>query len=272
MLEAVSPCRPWWRVALSCRCGPVLPTAATMSKVAILVWKKFTATPISLASASIAASGTWGIIKFRRLLPWWIYGILTQTNIGHSLFAGCYSWVTGLNVLYVSDYVWSPYCVLAEAHEAKFNRSGKSISDRERCYGLLLAFYTDYGRHFTPNFHGNGSRREWCGRLLHYLFLCFQKRSSIVDFKSSSFLIRLHVSNASIVCCLAPCCSLILDCFFGDWWVAIGIGRTRFKPFYQLIFRHPFCVSYIGCVMDSLAIILIWCAVIYSDCYCQWIY
>ncbi len=68
-------------------CGSSLATAATMSKVAYPSMKRYGYSD-SLASATIAAGGTLGILIPPSIILM-IYGILTQTNIGHLFVAAC---------------------------------------------------------------------------------------------------------------------------------------------------------------------------------------
>ncbi|MAK55014.1 MAG: C4-dicarboxylate ABC transporter permease, partial [Pusillimonas sp.] len=75
-------------------CGSSLATAATMSKVAYPSMKKYGYSD-SLSAATIAAGGTLGILIPPSIILM-IYGILTQTNIGHLFIAGVIPGILGL--------------------------------------------------------------------------------------------------------------------------------------------------------------------------------
>jgi TRAP-type C4-dicarboxylate transport system permease large subunit len=122
-----------------------------MSKVAYPSMKKYGYSN-SLASASIAAGGTLGILIPPSIILM-IYGILTQTNIGQLFVAGVIPGLLGLTFYMLAIYV---IAILRPAEAPR----GKNSTAAERCMAILLAFYTDYWRHLRQNFHGNGSRRN----------------------------------------------------------------------------------------------------------------
>ncbi len=75
-------------------CGSSFATAATMAKVAYPSMKRYGYSD-ELASATIAAGGTLGILIPPSIILM-IYGILTQTNIGHLFIAGVLPGLLGL--------------------------------------------------------------------------------------------------------------------------------------------------------------------------------
>ena len=75
-------------------CGSSFATAATMAKVAYPSMKRYGYSD-QLASATIAAGGTLGILIPPSIILM-IYGILTQTNIGHLFVAGVLPGLLGL--------------------------------------------------------------------------------------------------------------------------------------------------------------------------------
>jgi tripartite ATP-independent transporter DctM subunit len=75
-------------------CGSSFATAATMAKVAYPSMKRYGYAD-SLSSATIAAGGTLGILIPPSIILM-IYGILTQTNIGHLFIAGVIPGLLGL--------------------------------------------------------------------------------------------------------------------------------------------------------------------------------
>lgn len=74
--------------------GSSYATAATIAKVAYPSMKKYGYAD-ELAAGTIAAGGTLGIL-IRPSIIMVVYGILTQTNIGHLFIAGVVSWIFGL--------------------------------------------------------------------------------------------------------------------------------------------------------------------------------
>mgnify|MGYP000023171741 FL=1 len=77
-------------------CGSSFATAATMAKVAYPSMKRYGYSE-SLSSATIAAGGTLGILIPPSIILM-IYGILTQTNIGHLFVAGVLPGLLGLGL------------------------------------------------------------------------------------------------------------------------------------------------------------------------------
>ncbi|WP_176082906.1 TRAP transporter large permease [Martelella sp. HB161492] len=75
-------------------CGSSLATAATMSKIALPSMRRF-GYPDSLATASIAAGGTLGILIPPSVILVF-YGIMTQQNIGKLFIAGILPGVIGI--------------------------------------------------------------------------------------------------------------------------------------------------------------------------------
>ena len=79
--------------------GSSYATAATMAKVAYPSMKKYGYSD-ELAAGTIAAGGTLGILILPSIIMV-IYGILTQTNIGHLFIAGVVPGIFGL-ILYMA--------------------------------------------------------------------------------------------------------------------------------------------------------------------------
>lgn len=84
-------------------CGSSFATAATMAKVAYPSMKRYGYAD-SLSSATIAAGGTLGILIPPSIILM-IYGILTQTNIGHLFIAGIVPGLLGLLLYMLAIFV-----------------------------------------------------------------------------------------------------------------------------------------------------------------------
>jgi len=149
------------------------------------------------------------------------------------------------------------------ATRQKFNRTEK-VFFRESVYGhFAICLFILIGGIYAKNFHGNGSAGNG-RRLCITLFYVFKSVLSISGFLKVIFLDSLHVSNALIVCCLAPCCSLSDLLFSGLGWSRLLIWSHKRDLALISLFRHLFVFLILGCLMDSLAIILICVPYIYS--------
>lgn len=132
-------------------CGSSLATAATMSKVAMPSMRKYGYAD-SLATASIAAGGTLGILIPPSVILV-IYGLMTQSSIGQLFAAGFLPGLLGV-LLYLCAVQW---VVIRKPH---LGPRGEKRPWRERVsamldvWGTLLLFVTViggiYGGAFTP--------------------------------------------------------------------------------------------------------------------------
>lgn len=86
-------------------CGSSFATAATMAKVAYPSMEKYGYSP-QLASATIAAGGTLGILIPPSIILM-IYGILTQTNIGELFIAGVLPGLLGLALYMLVIFIYA---------------------------------------------------------------------------------------------------------------------------------------------------------------------
>ncbi|TYL46906.1 TRAP transporter large permease [Marinomonas sp. IMCC 4694] len=232
-------------------CGSSLATAATMSKVAYPSMKKYGYSN-SLASASIAAGGTLGILIPPSIILM-IYGILTQTNIGQLFVAGVIPGLLGLTFYMLAIYV------IAILRPAEAPRGEKSTTV-EKYYALkgvwpfCLLFVLIIGGIYAKIFTATEAAGMGAGFAL--LVSMFQKRISIADFK----VIFLDSAFTSVMLY----CVLFGAMLFAKLIAFSGLGESLLEMVaqadlspYQLIFAILFVFLILGCVMDSLAIILI---------------
>jgi TRAP-type C4-dicarboxylate transport system permease large subunit len=192
-------------------CGSSLATAATMSKVAYPSMKRYGYSD-SLASATIAAGGTLGILIPPSIILM-IYGILTQTNIGHLFVAGVVPGLLGL-LMY------------------------------------LLIIGGLYGKLFTA------TEAAGMGAGLALILSLLQRRMSWQDFRH----IFVETATTSV---------MLYSVLFGALLFAklisfSGLGEGILELFneaglgpWQTIAAILVVFLLLGCVMDSLAIILI---------------
>lgn len=131
-------------------CGSSLATAATMSKVAMPSMRKYGYAD-SLASGSIAAGGTLGILIPPSVVMI-IYGLLTESDIGKLFIAGIIPGILGV-LLYIGAIVVVTRLKPELAPQAE---NTEPFSKRERwavicVIGLFLLIMTGiYGGFFTP--------------------------------------------------------------------------------------------------------------------------
>lgn len=132
-------------------CGSSLATAATMSKVAMPSMRKYGYSD-SLATASIAAGGTLGILIPPSVILV-MYGLLTEVSIGKLFLAGILPGLLGI-ILYLVAVKWTVW------RDPKSGPAGESFTWTEKLhalkgvFGVLLLFTLViggiYGGIFTP--------------------------------------------------------------------------------------------------------------------------
>ncbi|HRP95562.1 MAG TPA: TRAP transporter large permease [Rhodocyclaceae bacterium] len=231
--------------------GSSLATAATMAKVAYPSMKRYGYSD-SLAAATIAAGGTLGILIPPSIILI-IYGILTQTNIGHLFIAGVLPGLLGL-VLYLAA-VW----LVARASPADAPR-GEPVSLAAKLHSLrgvwpfCLLFALVIGGIYAKLFTATEAAGMGAGFAL--LIALAQRRIAFSDFH------RIFVDTAATSVMLYTVlfgamlfAKLISFSGLAEGLLALiedaGLGS------YQLLFVILLVFLLLGCVMDSLAIILI---------------
>jgi len=137
--------------AFSAICGSSLATAATMAKVSMPPMRKYGYSD-SLATASIAAGGTLGILIPPSIILV-IYGIMTEQSIRELFAAGFIPGLIGI-LLYMCAVLWTVY------RDPSAGPKGEKLSTKERLiaikgvWGTLILFIAVmggiYGGIFTP--------------------------------------------------------------------------------------------------------------------------
>lgn len=232
-------------------CGSSLATAATMSKVAYPSMKKYGYSD-SLASASIAAGGTLGILIPPSIILM-IYGILTQTNIGELFIAGVIPGLLGLALYMLAIYV---VAILRPGHAPRGERSNaaekvKSLKGVWPFFALfLLIFGGIYAKFFTA------TEAAGMGAGFALIIALLQKRMTWESFKH----IFLDASFTSVMLYSVLFGAMLFAKLVSFSGLAEGIlaaveasGLSGF----ELIAIIMIIFLLLGCVMDSLAIILI---------------
>lgn len=232
-------------------CGSSLATAATMSKVAYPSMKKYGYSD-SLASACIAAGGTLGILIPPSIILM-IYGILTQQNIGELFVAGVIPGLLGLALYMLATYlvaVISP----ESAPRGEASSTQEKIDSLKGVWPFFLLFALIIGGIYAKIFTATEAAGMGAGFALIVAML--QRRMNFTLFKE----IFLESSFTSI---------MLYTVLFGAMLFAklisfsgLGEGMLDFVQGsglagYGLIFAILLVFLLLGCVMDSLAIILI---------------
>lgn len=232
-------------------CGSSFATAATMSKVAYPSMQKYGYSD-QLASATIAAGGTLGILIPPSIILM-IYGILTQQNIGELFIAGMLPGLLGLAMYMGVIYV---IAVLRPEHAPR----GEPVPARERWASLagvwpfvalfLLIVGGLYAGWFTATEAGG------IGAGVALLIAWMQKRlnwrslhETLLETAFTSVMLYVVLFGAMMFSQLISFSGLadaLLELVQGSGLSKIGVLLAILAVFLVL-----------GCVMDSMAIILI---------------
>ncbi len=232
-------------------CGSSLATAATMSKVAYPSMKQYGYSD-SLASASIAAGGTLGILIPPSIILM-IYGILTQTNIGHLFIAGVVPGILGLTFYMLAIYAVAILRPGDAPRGAKSN-AHERLSTLKGVWPFFLLFVLIIGGIYAKVFTATEAAGMGAGFAL--LISLVQRRITWADFK--------HIFLESAFTSVMLYSVLFGAMMFAKLIAFSGLGEGLLEMVessglnsYQLIFAILAVFLVLGCVMDSLAIILI---------------
>lgn len=232
-------------------CGSSLATAATMSKVAYPSMKKYGYSD-SLASASIAAGGTLGILIPPSIILM-IYGIMTQTNIGHLFVAGVIPGLLGLAFYMLAIYI---IALVRPEHAPRGEKSNthEKLSSLKNVWPFCLLFVLIIGGIYAKIFTATEAAGMGAGFALMIALL--QRRMTKSDFK--------HIFLESAFTSVMLYCVLFGAMLFAKLIAFSGLGEGLLEAVenaglgpYQLILVILVVFLVLGCVMDSLAIILI---------------
>jgi tripartite ATP-independent transporter DctM subunit len=232
-------------------CGSSYATAATMAKVAYPSMKRYGYAD-TLSAGTIAAGGTLGILIPPSIIMV-VYGILTQTNIRDMFIAGV---VPGL--LGVAMYLLVIRLIAARRPEDAPAGERSTWSERFRAlsgvwpFVLLFALIIGglYGRLFTP------TEAAGMGAGLAMLVAMLQRRLSlrllrqiIVDTAYTSVSLYAVLFGALMLSKLLTLSGLAAG--------VLGLVQSTGLEGYALLLVILLVFMVLGCVMDSMAIILI---------------
>ncbi|WIV51199.1 TRAP transporter large permease [Marivivens sp. LCG002] len=232
-------------------CGSSYATAATMAKVAYPSMKKYGYSD-ELGAGTIAAGGTLGILIPPSIIMV-IFGILTQTNIGHLFVAGVIPGLLGL-LMYMGA------IRLVAALNPDHAPKGEKVSWSEKfkslagvwpfllLFGLIIGGL--YGKWFTP------TEAAGMGAGLSILIATFHGRLNLKTLRE--VIIETAYTSVSLYTVLFG--ALMLSKLLTMSGLAsgiLGLVESTGLEGTALIFAILLVFLVLGCVMDSMAIILI---------------
>ena len=232
-------------------CGSSFATAATMAKVAYPSMQRYGYSD-RLATATIAAGGTLGILIPPSIILM-IYGILTQTNIGHLFIAAVLPGLLGLVMYMATIYI----IAMLRPNDAP---RGDRVSAREKWESLsgvwpfCLLFLVIIGGLYLGVFTATEAGGIGAGAAL--IISIAQRRITLPNFReifvetaNTSVMLYVVLFGAMLFAKLISFSGLadgLLELVQGSGLSRMGILMAILAVFLLL-----------GCVMDSMAIILI---------------
>lgn len=238
-------------------CGSTFATAATLGKVALPEMQHYNYNP-KLATGSIAAGGTLGI-----LIPpstaFVIYGLVTEQSIGKLFIAGIFPGILLSALFMASIYITTKRDPSSGPPGAKSNwrDKGKSIINS---WAMLILFLVVIGGIwlgvFTP------TEAAGVGASLAFLLVLIKRRLTkeviIESFKSTANttgMIFLLIIGAMIFSYFMALCKLPMG--LADFIANLPLPR------YAILVVILFIYLLLGCIMDTLAMLLLTLPIIF---------
>jgi len=232
-------------------CGSSYATAATMAKVAYPSMKKYNYSD-ELASGTIAAGGTLGILIPPSIIMV-VYGILTQTNIGDLFFAGVVPGLLGL-ALYMVVIRFVAARNPAHAPQGEKTPWPAKMKSLAGIWPFILLFGMIigglYAKLFTPpEAAGMGAGLAIIIATFHGRLTWAVLRTVIIDTAYTSVSLYTVLFGALMLSKLLTLSGLASG--------VLALVQSTGLEGYALIFAIMLVFMVLGCVMDSMAIILI---------------
>ncbi len=232
-------------------CGSSYATAATMAKVAYPSMRRYGYSD-GLASATIAAGGTLGILIPPSIIMV-IYGIITQTNIGDLFVAGVLPGLLGLT-LYMVAILWVAWRRPDEAPQGQPSSWTERLSSLRGIWPFLFLFGLIIGGLCADLFTATEAAGISAGMSVVVGFLqrtlSFKVlRTVILETAYTSISLYVVLFGAMMLSKLLTMSGLSVGML--DLVNSFGLSG------YGLIIAILVIFLVLGCVMDSLAIILI---------------
>lgn len=237
-------------------CGSSLATAATMSKVAMPSMRK-AGYADSLASGSIAAGGTLGILIPPSVILI-IYGLITEANIGHLFIAGIIPGILGVLFYLLAVYI----TVLIRPEIAPMNKDLAPLSARDRngvlsVVGLFVVIMGGiYGGFFTP------TEAAGIGTATAFLIALFMRGLTVETFfqaciesARTTAMIFAIIIGAEVFSNFVNFAGLPYELL--DWVTSMNASP------YTVLFGIVLIYIVLGAVLESLSMILLTVPVFY---------
>ena len=226
-------------------CGSSYATAATMAKVAYPSMKKYKYSD-ELAAGTIAAGGTLGILIPPSIIMV-VYGILTQTNIGDLFIAGVIPGLIGL-ALYMLAIRFVAARNPSHAPQGEMTPWPEKLKALSGIWPFVLLFGLIigglYAKLFTPTeAAGMGAGLAILIATLHGRLTWAVLRRVIIDTAYTSVSLYTVLFGVLTLSGLAA--------------GVLALVQSTGLEGYALIFAIMLVFLVLGCVMDSMAIILI---------------
>jgi C4-dicarboxylate transporter DctM subunit len=237
--------------------GSSLATAATMGSVALPEMKRYRYDP-ALATGSIAAGGTMGIL-IPPSIPLVIYGILTNESIGKLLLAGIIPGILEAFFYIITIYIlclWRPYLGPPGPKSSLIDK----VVSLKAIWAVIVLFILVIGGIYFGVFSpteaaGVGS----CGACV---FALMRKRLSWRNFQES---ITSSIKTTAMIFTIFLG-AMILGYFFAvtrlPFEMASFIGGLPVNR-YAILILILIVYLFLGCIMDSLAMILLTVPIFY---------
>jgi C4-dicarboxylate transporter DctM subunit len=237
--------------------GSSLATAATMGSVALPEMKRYRYDP-ALATGSIAAGGTMGIL-IPPSIPLVIYGILTNESIGKLLLAGIIPGILEAFFYIITIYIlclWRPYLGPPGPKSSLIDK----VVSLKAIWAVIVLFILVIGGIYFGVFSpteaaGVGS----CGACV---FGLMRKRLSWRNFQES---ITSSIKTTAMIFTIFLG-AMILGYFFAvtrlPFEMASFIGGLPVNR-YAILILILIVYLFLGCIMDSLAMILLTVPIFY---------
>ncbi|MDX5592210.1 TRAP transporter large permease [Pseudovibrio sp. SPO723] len=237
-------------------CGSSLATAATMSKVAMPSMRKYGYAD-SLAAGSIAAGGTLGILIPPSVIMI-IYGLLTESDIGKLFIAGVIPGILGVLLYIAAVYI----ATLIKPELAPKAENNEPFSTKEKygvlaVLGLFILIMTGiYGGFFTPTeAAGIGAGAAFFialgmgGLTKERLF------SAGLESARTTAMIFVIIIGAEVFSNFVNFAGL--PDYLAEWVLDLELNA------YMVIFAIVLIYIALGCVLESLSMILLTVPVFY---------
>jgi tripartite ATP-independent transporter DctM subunit len=232
-------------------CGSSYATAATMAKVAYPSMRRYGYSD-GLASATIAAGGTLGILIPPSIIMV-IYGIITQTNIGDLFVAGVLPGLLGL-ALYMVAILWVAWRNPEEAPQGQRSTWAERIASLRGIWPFLFLFGLIIGGLYADLFTATEAAGIGAGMSV---IVGFVQRTLTLKVLRAVILETAYTSISLYVVLFGAMMLSKLLTMSGLSVGMLDIVNSFGLSGYGLILAILVIFLVLGCVMDSLAIILI---------------